>query len=98
MSASALADAVIDALESNRYGFVVVNFANGDMVGHTGVWSAAVKAVETLDSQAGRVIEAARAQGYSVVLTADHGNCDMMVDPLTHGPHTQHTTFPVPVW
>ncbi len=96
MSASALADAVIDALESNRYGFVVVNFANGDMVGHTGVWSAAVKAVETLDSQAGRVIEAARAQGYSVVLTADHGNCDMMVDPLTHGPHTQHTTFPVP--
>ena len=96
MSAAEVADAVVDAVEAKRYGFVVVNFANGDMVGHTGVWEAAVKAVETLDEQVGRVVAAARDSGYSVVLTADHGNCDMMIDPYTHGPHTQHTTFPVP--
>jgi 2,3-bisphosphoglycerate-independent phosphoglycerate mutase len=96
MSAGQVADAVIAALETNRYGFVLVNFANGDMVGHTGVWPATVKAVETLDLEAGRVIDSALTMGYSVVLTADHGNCDMMVDPVTHEPHTQHTTFPVP--
>ena len=96
MSAVAVADAVIDALQANCYGFVVVNFANGDMVGHTGVWSAAVAAVETLDREVGRVIDTACTTGYSVLLTADHGNCDMMIDPLTRERHTQHTTFPVP--
>ena len=96
MSAKAVADAVIDAVDSDQYGFIVTNFANGDMVGHTGVWGAAVQAVETLDKEVGRLIEAARSRGYSIVLTADHGNCDMMIDPLTEGPHTQHTTFPVP--
>ncbi len=96
MSARQVADAVVDALVTGRYGFVVVNFANGDMVGHTGVWEAAVKAVETLDREVGRVVDSAREQGYSIILTADHGNCDMMIDPVTHEPHTQHTTFPVP--
>lgn len=96
MSAPEVADAVIDAINTNKYGFIVVNFPNGDMVGHTGVWEAAVKAVETLDHEANRVVEAAQAAGFSILLTADHGNCDLMVDPETNGPHTQHTTFPVP--
>ena len=97
MSAAAVADAVVGALRSRRYGFVVVNFANGDMVGHTGDLAAAVRAVETPDVQAGRVMDAAVGAGFSVLLTADHGNCDLMVDPETDEPHTQHTTHPVPL-
>jgi 2,3-bisphosphoglycerate-independent phosphoglycerate mutase len=97
MSAPEVADAVVEAIGSERYGFIVVNFANGDMVGHTGVMGAAVQAVEAVDRQVGRVLEAAVARGYSVLLTADHGNCDLMVDPETDEPHTQHTTHPVPL-
>ncbi|MGB0712505.1 MAG: 2,3-bisphosphoglycerate-independent phosphoglycerate mutase [Gammaproteobacteria bacterium] len=96
MSAPEVADHVVAALQSGTYGFVVVNFANGDMVGHTGDMEAAVKAVEVLDREVGRVLDAARAQGFAVLLTADHGNCDEMVDPRTGGPHTQHSLFPVP--
>ncbi|MDX9767616.1 MAG: 2,3-bisphosphoglycerate-independent phosphoglycerate mutase [Ectothiorhodospiraceae bacterium] len=96
MSAHEVADAVIKAIASGEYGFVVVNFANGDMVGHTAVAAAVVKAVETLDTEAGRVLDAAMEHGFAVVLTADHGNCDEMVDPVTGEPHTQHTTYPVP--
>jgi len=96
MSAVEVADKVIESLESNEYAFIVVNFANGDMVGHTAVAEAIIKAIETLDTQAGRVIDVAREQGYSVILTADHGNCDEMVDPVTGDPHTQHTVYPVP--
>jgi 2,3-bisphosphoglycerate-independent phosphoglycerate mutase len=96
MSAPAVADAVIRAI-GEGYGFIVVNFANGDMVGHTGDMRAAVRAVEALDRQVGRVLDAATARGYSAVLTADHGNCDLMVDPETDEPHTQHTTHPVPL-
>ncbi len=96
MSADKVADAVIAALESGDYGFVLVNFANGDMVGHTGVREAVIRAVEALDLHVGRVLAAAEANGYSVVLTADHGNCDQLLDPLTGAPHTQHTTHPVP--
>jgi 2,3-bisphosphoglycerate-independent phosphoglycerate mutase len=97
MSAPAVADAVIEAIRGGTHGFVVVNFANGDMVGHSGDMRAAVRAVETLDRYAGRVMDAAVASGYSVLLTADHGNCDLMVDPETDEPHTQHTTNPVPL-
>jgi len=97
MSAPAVADAVVEALGTGVYGFVVVNFANGDMVGHTGDLHAAVRAVEALDRQVGRVLDAAAAAGYSILLTADHGNCDLMVDPETDAPHTQHTTNPVPL-
>jgi len=97
MSASAVAEAVVDAVQSQDYGFIVVNLANGDMVGHTGDMAAAVEAVETLDHQAGRVMDAAVGAGFSVLLTADHGNCDLMVDPETDEPHTQHTTHPVPL-
>ncbi len=96
MSAAGVADAVIAAVQRRAYAFIVVNFANGDMVGHTAVREAVIKAVETLDREVGRVIDAARAAGYSVLLTADHGNCDEMVDPVTGDPHTRHTVYPVP--
>jgi 2,3-bisphosphoglycerate-independent phosphoglycerate mutase len=96
MSAPGVADAVIKALHSKDYPFIVVNFANGDMVGHTAVRESVIQAVEVLDEQVGRVMDAAVAEGYSVILTADHGNCDEMVDPVTGSPHTQHTLYPVP--
>ena len=74
---------------------LVVNFANGDMVGHTGVPDACVAAVEVVDQCVGELVDAATAAGISVLVTADHGNCDMLLDPITGEPHTQHTTFPV---
>ena len=96
MSAHEVADAVIKAISRGRYGFMVVNFANGDMVGHTAQRQAVLTAVEALDKEVGRVLAAAEKAGYSVLLTADHGNCEEIVDPLTGAPHTQHTTYPVP--
>jgi len=96
MSAHAIADGVVDALTKRHYGLVVVNFANADMVGHTGVAEAVIKSVETVDEVVGRLWEAATSNDYSIVLTADHGNADLLVDPVTGDPHTQHTTFPVP--
>ena len=96
MSAAEVADSVIEAMQSGRYDFIVVNFANGDMVGHTAVREAIIKAVEALDREVGRVLEAAIASDYAVVLTADHGNCDEMVDPGSGKPHTQHSNHPVP--
>nr|HPQ96959.1 2,3-bisphosphoglycerate-independent phosphoglycerate mutase [Thiolinea sp.] len=96
MSAPEVADTVIEALSSNQYGFVVVNFANGDMVGHTAVPAAVIQAVEALDREVGRVLEVAVANDYSVLLTADHGNCDEYRDPLTGEPNPQHTVYPVP--
>jgi 2,3-bisphosphoglycerate-independent phosphoglycerate mutase len=95
MSAPQVADVVVQALSRERYGFVLVNFANGDMVGHTGLRHAVLRAVEALDTQLGRVLDAAVAHGYSVVMTADHGNCELLIDPITDAPHTQHTTNPV---
>lgn len=97
MSAKGVADETIKAIESGRYGFIVVNFANGDMVGHTAIREAVIAAVEAMDTEAGRVLDAAVEHGFSVVLTADHGNCDEMVDPVTGEPHTQHTMYPVPL-
>lgn len=96
MNAKAVADEMITALKSHEYEFLVVNFANGDMVGHTAVREAILKAVETLDLEVGRVLDIAVDEGYSIILTADHGNCDEMVDPVTGEPHTQHTIYPVP--
>ncbi|HHJ35854.1 MAG TPA: 2,3-bisphosphoglycerate-independent phosphoglycerate mutase, partial [Gammaproteobacteria bacterium] len=81
MNAHAVADAVIDAIDTGEYAFIVVNFANGDMVGHTAVEEAVIKAVETLDTEAGRLMQHASDVGYSIILTADHGNCEEMVDP-----------------
>ncbi len=96
MSAPEVADAVIDALEAGEHEFIVVNFANGDMVGHTAVRDAIILAVEALDREVGRVLDTAIARDYSVILTADHGNCDEMVDPDSGKPHTQHSNHPVP--
>ena len=96
MSAPQVADRIIQAIESNQYHFILVNFANGDMVGHTAVRPAIIQAVETLDRQSHRVIQAALQRDCYVMLTADHGNCDEMVDPATGEPHTQHTVYPVP--
>ncbi len=96
MSAKEVADETITAIESNQYAFIVVNFANGDMVGHTAVKPAIIKAIETLDSEVGRLLDAAVNQQYSIVLTADHGNCDETIDPVSGQPHTQHTLYPVP--
>jgi 2,3-bisphosphoglycerate-independent phosphoglycerate mutase len=96
MSAAEVADTIIDALEKREHSFILVNFANGDMVGHTAVREAVIEAVEALDREVGRVLDAAVKAEYSVVLTADHGNCDEMVDPVTQEPHTQHTLYPVP--
>ena len=96
MSAREVADAVIAAISQGRHALMVVNFANGDMVGHTAIPDAVIQAVETLDREVGRLLDAASNAGYSVVLTADHGNCEEFVDPFTGEPHTQHTTYPVP--
>lgn len=96
MSAAKVADAVIGTISQGRQALIVVNFANGDMVGHTAVPHAVIQAVEALDREVGRVLDAATNAGYSVLLTADHGNCEEMIDPMTGEPHTQHTTYPVP--
>jgi len=96
MSAKLVADQVIGAIQAQTFGFIAVNFANGDMVGHTGVETAAIEAVECLDREVGRVLHSAQQAGYSIILTADHGNCEMMRDPINGEPHTQHTVFPVP--
>ena len=96
MSAHEVADAVVDAIHSDQYAFILVNFANGDMVGHTAVAPAVIKAVETLDEVLGKVLKAAVAKDYSAIVTADHGNCEEMIDPTSDAPQTQHTAYPVP--
>jgi 2,3-bisphosphoglycerate-independent phosphoglycerate mutase len=97
MSASEVADRVVRAIEEDGYGFVVVNFANPDMVGHTGVIPAVVQAVETTDECLGRVVDAVeRAGGVSLVI-ADHGNAETLLEADGTSPHTAHTTNPVPV-
>lgn len=97
MSAPAVTDAVVAGIESGRYRLIVVNFANGDMVGHTGVLTAAISAIETVDACLGRVIAATLAAGGIALVTADHGNAEEMIDPVTGEPMTAHTTNPVPV-
>jgi 2,3-bisphosphoglycerate-independent phosphoglycerate mutase len=96
MSAKEVANQVIKVLQENEHSLVIVNFANGDMVGHTAVPEAIIKALEVMDKQVGRVLDAAIENNVNVLLTSDHGNCDQMYDPLTGDPHTQHTTNPVP--
>ncbi|MDZ4677208.1 MAG: 2,3-bisphosphoglycerate-independent phosphoglycerate mutase [Oligoflexia bacterium] len=99
MSARKLTDELIKKMDSTNYKLIVLNFANSDMVGHSGIIPAAVKAIEVIDECVGRVCEAALKNGYDVLITADHGNSEMMVDPKTGEPHTAHTTNPVPlVW
>jgi 2,3-bisphosphoglycerate-independent phosphoglycerate mutase len=97
MAAVGVADAVVKAIASGSFDFVVVNFANPDMVGHTGVLPAAIAAVEVVDQGIGRIAEAVTKQGGAMFITADHGNCELMVDPKTGEPHTAHTLNPVPL-
>jgi 2,3-bisphosphoglycerate-independent phosphoglycerate mutase len=97
MSAPELTEAAVQAIGQGRHALIVLNFANPDMVGHTGSLPAAIKAVETVDAGLGRIAAAIEAKGGWLLVTADHGNCEMMRDPATGGPHTAHTTNPVPV-
>jgi 2,3-bisphosphoglycerate-independent phosphoglycerate mutase len=97
MSAPELTEKAVEAINSQKYELIVLNFANPDMVGHTGSLPAAITAVETVDAALGRIAAAVAAQGGALLATADHGNCEMMKDPATGGPHTAHTTNPVPV-
>jgi 2,3-bisphosphoglycerate-independent phosphoglycerate mutase len=96
MSARAITDKLVEHIMSHEYGFILANYANPDMVGHTGVIDAAVHAVEVIDECLGRVLAAAKQEGMVVFVTADHGNCEIMLDPSTGQPHTAHTTYPVP--
>ena len=97
MSAHEVTDALVDAIQAGSYDFIVVNFANGDMVGHTGQFDAAVAAVETLDACLGRIEAALLAADGEGLITADHGNCEQMRDHDNDQPHTQHTTELVPL-
>ena len=98
MSAPTVTEKLLQLLDQDDYGFVLVNYANPDMVGHTGVLPAAVKAVETIDGCLARVVDKVLSLGGDVLITADHGNCELMVDPDSGEPHTAHTTNPVPIW
>jgi 2,3-bisphosphoglycerate-independent phosphoglycerate mutase len=97
MSAPELTDKAVAAIDSGKYDLIVLNYANPDMVGHTGSLPAAIKAVETVDTGLGRIVDAIGKAGGALLVTADHGNCEMMRDPVTGGPHTSHTTNPVPL-
>jgi 2,3-bisphosphoglycerate-independent phosphoglycerate mutase len=97
MSADAVCDVLCTALATRSHDFVLCNFANGDMVGHTGSLTAAIRAVETLDRCLARVLDAAATGSARLIITADHGNCDVMIDPDSGQPHTAHTTNPVPL-
>jgi 2,3-bisphosphoglycerate-independent phosphoglycerate mutase len=96
MSAAGIADAVVKATEEGTFDVIIVNFANADMVGHSGQIEPTVKAVEVVDACLGRIETAVCAKGGAMLITADHGNAEMMIDPATGGPHTAHTTNPVP--
>src|SRR5918999_481595 len=97
MSAAGVTDALCGAIEARTHDFMLCNYANADMVGHTGVLPAVIRAVETVDQCLGRVLRSAEKVGSSVLITADHGNCEMMIDPSTGGVHTAHTMNPVPL-
>jgi 2,3-bisphosphoglycerate-independent phosphoglycerate mutase len=97
MSAPEVTDKIVEAVASGKYGAIIVNYANPDMVGHTGILSAAIKAVETIDTCIGRLEEAVEKAGGALIITADHGNVEMMMDESTGQPHTAHTSFDVPV-
>ncbi len=97
MSARGICDTVVKAIEDTAFDVVVVNFANADMVGHSGKMEPTVKGVETVDACLGEIYSALKRNGGSWLITADHGNAEMLIDPVTGGPHTAHTTNPVPL-
>lgn len=96
MSAPELTAKAVAAIDSGRFDLIILNFANPDMVGHTGILDAAIKAVETVDTGLGEIVAAVGRQGGALFVTADHGNCELMRDQVTHVPHTAHTLNPVP--
>ncbi len=97
MSSVGVADAVVNAVEKAAFDVIVINFANADMVGHSGKIEPTVRAIEAVDAGITRVYNAVRQRGGALIVTADHGNAEMMIDPATGGPHTAHTTNPVPL-
>jgi 2,3-bisphosphoglycerate-independent phosphoglycerate mutase len=97
MSAPELTERAVAAINAGKYDMIILNFANPDMVGHTGILSAAITAVETVDAGLGKIAEAIASQGGALLVTADHGNCETMRDETTGAPHTAHTTNPVPI-
>jgi 2,3-bisphosphoglycerate-independent phosphoglycerate mutase len=96
MSAPGITDVLCTAIEKRDHEFILCNYANGDMVGHTGSLPATIAAVETVDQCLARVVRSSERAGARLLITADHGNCEIMIDPATGGPHTAHTTSPVP--
>jgi 2,3-bisphosphoglycerate-independent phosphoglycerate mutase len=97
MSAAGIADAVVKAIEDKTFDVIIVNFANADMVGHSGQIPATIKGVETVDACLGQIESALKRSGGAMIVTADHGNAEQLIDPVTGGPHTAHTTNPVPL-
>ena len=95
MSAPKVTEEMLGRIASDKYDLFILNYANGDMVGHTGSLPAAIKAVETVDACVGKVVDAVLTKGGGLIVTADHGNCEQMINPETGGPHTAHTTYPV---
>jgi 2,3-bisphosphoglycerate-independent phosphoglycerate mutase len=96
MSADGITDVVVKAIDGGSFDVIVMNYANADMVGHSGKMEPTVQAVQAVDAGLGRIYDAIRAKGGAWIITADHGNAEMMIDPVTKGPHTYHTTNPVP--
>ncbi len=97
MSCGEVTDHLVEAIQSDTYDLIIVNYANPDMVGHTGDLSAAIAACEAVDAGLTQVVDAVTAAGGAMIICADHGNCETMIDPKTGGPHTAHTTNPVPI-
>jgi 2,3-bisphosphoglycerate-independent phosphoglycerate mutase len=97
MSAPELTQSAMDAIGSGKYDLIVLNYANPDMVGHTGKLAAAIKAVKAVDTGLGRISQALGEADGALLVTADHGNCELMRDPVTGSPHTSHTLNSVPV-
>ncbi len=97
MSSEELTEKMVAAIKSGKYDTIICNYPNADMVGHTGVYEAAEQAIEALDASVGKVVEAIKEVGGQMLITADHGNAEMMVDPETGGIHTAHTNLPVPL-
>jgi 2,3-bisphosphoglycerate-independent phosphoglycerate mutase len=96
MNAEGITEVAVNAIEKRHFDVIVMNYANADMVGHSGKMEATVRGVEAVDAGLGRVYDALRRAGGRWIITADHGNAEMMIDPVTKGPHTYHTTNPVP--
>ncbi|MBX9705659.1 MAG: 2,3-bisphosphoglycerate-independent phosphoglycerate mutase [Gammaproteobacteria bacterium] len=97
MSAPELTDKLVEAITSEKYDLIICNYANADMVGHSGIMPAAIKAVEAIDAALGKIIPALKSVGGEMLITADHGNAEQMQDHTTHQPHTAHTSNPVPL-